>query len=156
MAAKIVGGLIDFLVSKIPNVTVWDGEIPRQGVSQVDINLTATTPVFRLDMLEKFVRTESFENAYDDEGPIGVNVWATTRRACEDLLTTIESFMVNSGYWDSINIGSSPFQVYKILLTDWSCKQLEGARTKESQLIYAGEQNYDVAFHGSIETRVPA
>lgn len=153
MAAPIVGGIIAALADAL-GAEVWDGEIPRQGVTQTDINLTADTPVFKVDMLGDMSRNWTLANAYDDQGPIGVWTMSTTRAACETLLTQIETWLALDTNWALIDIGTKPANyVISVLLASWSCKQLEGARTKASQLIYVGSQNFAVDLHGTVPTR---
>lgn len=149
MLAPIIGGVIQFIQQRL-SLTFWDGEIPRWDLNLDPIDLTAGSPLFKADMLTELTRDWTLNNAYGDGGPIGTWVMATTRSECELTLGRIEELFCAADNWALIDIGGTPFKVFEFLFESWSCKQLEGVRTRSEEYIYLGLINWGVAFHGEV------
>jgi len=161
MPAPVITGFVNFLTSQIPNITVWDGEIPRYDTSGNPLNPEAVTippiwPAIKLIMVEPgFQRTWTTEDPYDDRGEILIQVYATSRASLDPVMNQIEALLAQASNWSLINLGGplvNPFYVIQALLIRWWSGQEEGVRTGKSQLLYRGELHYDVMIHGVIST----
>lgn len=153
MPGPIISSFIGHISQEL-EITIWDGEVPRQNAEGVNIipeNFAeAVFPIVKCSMPQSGFNTEfTFEDPYTDEGPLFIEVWGTTRASVEGLVEDI--FELLSKNWNQIM--DEPYEVYKCLLGRWGVWQEEGARTKNSELIYRGELHYDIGVHGVVQTR---
>lgn len=152
MPAPIIDGLVTFIQDQL-EISVWDGEVPRQDVAGDQIVLPATKPIFKVAMTENgLTRDWTIEDSYTDDGPMTVYLWATTRAMVEQWLTTLEGLLAQSTNWPEI-LTESPYYVYGLIIDNWTCIQLEGLRAKGGQLIYEGRLSFSIGIHGAVSTK---
>jgi len=167
MPAPIVGALEQFIGSQL-GITVWDGEVPRydpagNAVNPESITVPSDWPVFAISMTEGgFSRNNTTESAYDDQGPILMRAWATTREEANDVSDRLESLFADLTNWLKILTPaaapspggpSRPYYVISILLTGWTVVQEKNFRLQNGQLLYRADQTYSVNIHGNIYRR---
>lgn len=155
MPADLVGGVITFLTQQLSPLNVWDGEIQRQDPAGISIAPPTDFPAIKAWTTEEgLIREWTTEDPYGDEGALFIAVWDTTRASVMAILSSIELLLAQSQNWPNINLGTSqPFEVWKMMLERWSCYQLEGIRTQQSELLYQGDFQYAVGLHGAVPTR---
>lgn len=169
MPADVIGGLVSYLSGQL-GLSVWDGEVPRYDVSGSPINPDSGTvgswPVVRVKMPESgFHRTPTFEDPYDDEGPINVEVYGTTRAEVWVVGVKLEAAMADSTLWDrpskAVPLGNSfstdnSYYLISMMMTRWACYQMEGVRLmsagRPSSLCYRFDADYTVNIHGAVPT----
>lgn len=156
MPAPITSGIVTFLQTQLDvgeSVEVWDGEIPRWDPQGMIIDLP-NNPIYRLLMpREGFNReSETFENPYNDQGMMLLEVYGTTRTQVENALTNLENILLLQTNWSDIDLGVS-YQICAIYLVAWSCYQLEQARTKTGTYVYQGDLHLKVEINGTVKTR---
>jgi len=167
MPAPIISGLVNFLSDSL-GVSIWEGELPRQDPSGVNVNPEAPVaewPAIDVEMEESGLeRNWTFEDGYGDEGPMVIVVYGTTRQQVEPILTKVEVLLADPASWEAIgdsllaaSIPTGPtgltYFVYKLLLLSWTCVQEKEVRTQLSKLLYRGEMIYEVGIHGAVSTR---
>jgi hypothetical protein len=154
MPLDIVGALITRIEDQL-DITVWDGEIPRQDVNGSTITLDPDTVVYSVEMEEVgLTRTWTTEDPYDDAGPITVYVFSTSRTAVMTALTDIEELLAKD--WDQIDLQqgtNNGAYVIGLLLSSWTCVQEKGIRTRQNNMVYRGVLRYEADIHGAISTR---
>src|ERR1019366_353354 len=160
MPAPIIGALYQFLQGQL-GVSVWDGEIGRYDVGGNPINPDAIGgpsgwPVVRCVMAERaFHRTPTLgAGVWKDVGEITLQMWGVARAETESLQSQIEALFELETNWDQLTfvpdgLMQNPFQLYKMLLTDWDSIMLEGERTQNSQLLYRAQSFYNCEIHGA-------
>lgn len=161
MPAPIVQGALNFMLQQL-NVNVWDGEVPRFDLNGNPINPQATTspsdwPVVTAKLLDQPVsRNYTFEDAYDDEGPLLIQIWGFRRDSTEPLMDQIEALFYNVTNWPLVAFtpaggeGTNPYYVVSMLLTDWTSVQEEGVRLAGGQLCYRCDMHYQIDVHGAL------
>jgi hypothetical protein len=161
MPAPIEAGFINFITPFVQEVyeglEVFDGELPRYSSAGNPITIDGPIPAFRVVMTDEgFTRQWTMADPYGDEGILNIEGWTTTRAASMTLLNTVEAPLVKASNWDNILLPGgpvdNPYSVYKVLLRNWTCIQVEGFRTQSSNLIYYGRLTFQVGVHGAINT----
>ncbi len=161
MAAPIIAGIVNFTVAQLAdigiNLSVWEGEVPRQNTTGQNIIPPVDFPCIRVTMTEDGLeRNWTMADAYYDEGPLRIQIWDTTRSAVESMIGDIEAIYAEVSNWQNISLPggpiANPYYVIDMLLGKWTCVQEEGVRTQASGLIYRGDMNYSVRIHGAIST----
>lgn len=170
MPAPVINGLVTYISDQL-NVTVWDGEVPRQGTDGTDITPetpqdTGLWPAINVVMPEAGLDRElTFEDAWIDSGDLSVVCWATTREDLEGttsnggngLLTRIEALLNIDKNVANIPLGLAPngdaYYVAKMNFKNWTCYQEQEVRTNLSQLLYHGRITYEIGVHGMTPSR---
>lgn len=156
----IVEGLITYLQDQL-DANVWDGEVPRYDPQGRAINPTSGVtdptvwPVVRCLLTEAgLTRNPNFESPYDDEGPIRIEVYGTSRAQVQTMLNSIEALLAKESNLREIDLGGysqNPNYVISMILKSWTNTQEEGVRTSTGLLLYRGEISYTANVHGSLD-----
>lgn len=160
MPAPVTAGLMQFMIDEL-EIVPWDGEVPRYDTLGNPINPQAvndppTWPVVTCEMGGKMRRTETFENAYNDRGPILIAVYGVTKASVYDQLNAIEALWGVYENWANVVMGGglagNPFYVIQMNVGEWSVVQQKDVRLARSELCFIGELNYDCNVHGALST----
>lgn len=167
MAAGIINAVCTFVSQNAYGgigCTVWDGEVHRydpqgQTVGPESSGGRMSWPIIKFSMPDSgFNRNWTFEDPYHDIGLIYCQIFATTRAEAEAVLDMIDEMFASLANWDAIGLLiPSPYvenlhYVVSLLLQSWLSKQVEGARTEKSELIYTCEAYFKCTIHGAVPT----
>jgi len=159
MPAPILGSLITYITDQI-DVSVWDGEIPRQSTDGVAINQAGGNliwPAIRAIMQEPgFERTYTTEDAYGDDGDVTIQIWAVQRSQVQTTMNTLETLLAPAATWAAISqtLGGPPTNPYYIIqmeLMNWVIVAEEEKRLNFSDLLYRGDMRYNIQIHGALD-----
>ncbi len=143
--------------------------MPRQNVDGSNIipDAPGNWPAIKVEMEEAGLkRTRTFEDSYDEKGPMTIYCWALTREALEGtvanngadgLLTQIEQLLNIEENYRAIPLGNAPngdpYYVADLNLNNWTCVQEKEQRAQLSQLLYRGEWRLELIIHGMMPSR---
>jgi hypothetical protein len=162
-----VYGFHQFIQAQLTDVVCWDGEIPRYTAAGTPINpgqSPPSWPVVKVFTPEPgFLRQDTFEDPYSDEGKVQIVCYGTTRQQLEGtvqnpgsgLWNRLEALFAQASLWGSVLVGGpsvNPYYVVQMVLVRWWCGQEEGVRTADSSLLYRAELEYETTVHGAVSS----
>jgi len=158
MPAPILGSLITYISEEL-EVSVWDGEVPRQSTDGTAINQAGGNLIWpAINAVIKppgFERSYTFEEAYLDDGDVTVQIWAVQRSQVQTMMNRIEVLLAPPNAWGDISatlggMPTNPYYIVQMELMNWAIESEEGKRLNFSDLLYRGDMRYNIQIHGAL------